>query len=163
MLPEAHIGILIPGRVRIRIPDKKGQSSYFSDLLNKLSGDRRFEKLVVNPITGSVLFLGRDVDVAAITESGEANHLFRLETGPLHPVLVSNSVANPIGKLSKGLQEFTGGELDLKGMVILGLIGVGLYQIIKGNLRAPPWYTAFWYALGIFTKSFSDKDQGTPA
>jgi hypothetical protein len=78
-------------------------------------------------------------------------------------VLVSNSVANPIGKLSNGLRKFTGGELDLKGMVILGLIGVGLYQIIKGNLRAPPWYTAFWYALGVFTKSFSDKDQGPPA
>jgi len=42
-------------------------------------------------------------------------------------------------------------------MAILSLLGLGLYQILRGNFRAPPWYTAFWYALGIFTKSLSDK------
>jgi len=162
MLPEAHIGNSAPGRLRIRIPAKKGQSSYFSDLLDKLSRDKSFEKLEVNHITGSVLFLGKDVDVVAIAEFAAANNLFRLETGQLYPVPLSSKVASPVGKLSNCLHRFTGGELDLQGMAVLALLGVGLYQIIKGNLRAPPWYTAFWYALGIFTKSFSDKgNEGT--
>jgi hypothetical protein len=111
----------------------------------------------VNAITGSVLFLGKDVDPNAIAKFGEANELFALDAECRYPVPVSRRVVSPVGKLSNYLHTLTGGELDLQGMAILMLLGLGLYQIFRGNLRAPPWYTAFWYALGIFTKSFSDK------
>jgi hypothetical protein len=39
----------------------------------------------------------------------------------------------------------------------MGLLGTGIYQIVRGNFGAPPWYTAFWYAFGVFTKSLIDK------
>ena len=157
MLPEAHIGHRTPGRLRIRIPSEKGHPSYFSNLSDKFSQDKRFEKIEVNAITGSVLFLGKHTDIAAIAEYGEASALFKLETQYPYPVPVPRKVVNPIGKLNHYLHGLTDGELDLQGMAILSLLGLGLYQILRGNFRAPPWYTAFWYALGIFTKSLSDK------
>lgn len=46
---------------------------------------------------------------------------------------------------------------DLPGMAFLTLLGVGIYQLVRGNFAAPPWYTAFWYAMGIFTKSIMEK------
>ena len=49
--------------------------------------------------------------------------------------------------------ELSGGQLDIAGTAFLGLAGVGLYQIAKGNFAALPWYAAFWYALNIFLKA----------
>jgi hypothetical protein len=41
------------------------------------------------------------------------------------------------------------------------LVITGVYQILRGQFRTPPWYTAFWYAFGLLTmfvvkKSISD-------
>jgi hypothetical protein len=162
MLPEAHIGHRAPERLRIKIPSKKGKPSYFSGLSDVFSRDKRFVKLEVNDLTGSVLFLGKDIDIDAIAEYGEANQLFKLDRVHPYPVPVSRKVVSPVGKLSNYFHTLTGGEVDLQGMAFLTLMGVGLYQIIRGNFRAPPWYTAFWYALGMFTKSLSDKDDKGP-
>jgi hypothetical protein len=33
--------------------------------------------------------------------------------------------------------------------------------MMRGNIKAPAWYTAFWYALGIFSRgSLDDWDEG---
>jgi hypothetical protein len=53
--------------------------------------------------------------------------------------------------------QFTGGWLDLPGMAFLLLLGIGIYQIRRGNIGLPPWYTAFWYAFGVYTKSLVEK------
>jgi hypothetical protein len=160
MLPAAHIGHRAPERLRLRIPSKRGKPGYFSDLSDKFSRDKRFAKPEVNEITGSVLFLGKNIDLDAIAAYGEEKKLFKLDTA--YPVPVSRKVVSPVGRLSNQISTLTGGELDLQGMAILSLLGLGIYQILRGNLRAPPWYTAFWYALGIFTKSFSMKGDKCP-
>ena len=60
--------------------------------------------------------------------------------------------------MSQSLRRFSSGELDLAVMVFIALLGVGVYQIARGNFGAPPWYTAFWYALGVLTKTSSNTD-----
>jgi hypothetical protein len=160
MLPAAHIGHRAPGRLRLKIPSKRGDPGYFSDLSERFPQDKGFAKPEVNEITGSVLFLGKNIDLDAIAAYGEENKLFKLDTA--YPVPVSRKVVSPVGRLSRRISTLTGGELDLQGMAILSLLGLGVYQILRGNLRAPPWYTAFWYALGIFTKSLSEKGDTHP-
>jgi hypothetical protein len=47
--------------------------------------------------------------------------------------------------------------VDLPGMVFLSALLIGLYELARGNFRPPPWYTAFWYAFGVYSKSLMDR------
>jgi len=111
----------------------------------------------VNPATGSVLLKGPELDAAAIASVGEETSLFALETRLSGNEPLSKKIATPFRDLSRSVDRFSGGELDLPGMAFLALIGVGVYQLARGNIVAPPWYSAFWYALGLFTKHIVDK------
>lgn len=55
------------------------------------------------------------------------------------------------------LKESTLGHLDLPTLLFFVLIAVGTVQLLRNGLRSPPWYTAFWYAMGIYLKSLADK------
>ena len=66
-------------------------------------------------------------------------------------------VGAPFASLSRRIRDFTGSAADLSGLAVLALLTVGVYQIARGNFGAPAWYTAFWYALGIFNRSNGGK------
>ena len=69
-------------------------------------------------------------------------------------------LGTPFGSVSRRIRAFTGNAADLSGLAVLALLTVGVYQIARGNFGAPAWYTAFWYALGIFNKSDGGKEGG---
>jgi hypothetical protein len=156
-LPAAHIGHQTADRIRIRIPSRKGEAAYFSAVGETLHRNLPTAGIEVNPATGSVLLKGPQMDAAAIASTGEKNGLFALETRSSGMAPLSKKIATPFRDLSRSVDRFSGGELDLPGMAFLALIGVGVYQLARGNITAPPWYSAFWYALGLFTKHIVDK------
>jgi len=156
-LPAARIGHQTAERLRIKIPSRKGEEAYFSEVKAVLQKKVSMAGIEVNPATGSVLLKGLQVDAAAIASVGEETSLFALETRPSGNEPLSKKIATPFRDLSRSVDRFSGGELDLPGMAFLSLIGVGVYQLARGNIVAPPWYSAFWYALGLFTKHIVDK------
>jgi Heavy metal associated domain 2 len=149
-IPHAYISHQGPGRLRVKIPSKKGDSVYFSELKKLLTQCKGVTEYETNPVTGSVLFV-HGVDIKAVMEFAEGNHLFKLGEGgsPSYSYEITESFKN----LNKHLKGITGGEMDIPGLAFLSLVGFGIYQIGRGNLMAIPWYTAFWYALNIFLKN----------
>ena len=129
----------------------------FSRVAKSLSQEGAVGDLAVNPRTASVLIKGSPIDPDHIMEVGNKNALFQLEASPPKVEPLFNKVATPFRDLGRSIDRFSGGELDLAGMAFLGLIAWGIIQLARGNLATPPWYVAFWYALGIFTKSLMDK------
>lgn len=158
-LPAAHIGHRTSERVRIRIPSRKGDEAYFSEVEKSLLKDGTVDGLDVNPGTASVLIKGSPTVLENILSVGEKSALFKLEDPAPKVEPLSRKIARPFRDLGGAIDRLSGGELDLSGVVFLGLIGWGITQLARGNLVAPPWYTAFWYALGIFTKSLVDKTE----
>ncbi|MGD8664119.1 MAG: hypothetical protein PVH37_29600, partial [Desulfobacterales bacterium] len=55
-----------------------------------------------------------------------------------------------LGDLNNSIRRLTSGDIDLVGTLLLVLLISGLTELIRGNLRMPPWYTAFWYAFGLY-------------
>lgn len=165
MLPEAKVCHTSANRVRIRIPSMKGDPDYFRNVQDRFMASKRFEALEVNPVTGGVLFLGPGADTSTIGDTGESEGLFVLHKAvQVRPVPLSRRIAQPIQEANGFLTQHTGGILDLPGLAFVLLLGIGAVQILRGNLRSPPWYTAFWYAFGVFTKSLADmasKDERT--
>jgi hypothetical protein len=162
MLPKAYIIHHTPDRLRIKIPSQKGNKGYFSFLEEKLSNYSGIKKIKTNTLTGSVLFieaigLKEALSLKDIGQYGEANNLFSLQRLMPYPTPLSQGLSQKIitsfNNFNKKLVNFTSGELDIASVSFLFLLGLGLYQISRGNLIAPAWYTAFWYAANIILKT----------
>ena len=156
MLPDAHVCHRTQDRLRIRIPSRKGDGGYFSSLAAHFSTLPGIKDLRVNPLTGSVLIVAR-VQVEQIADYAEAGKLFRLKD-PSSGSGITHRIAGDFYRLNKQVKGFTGGEVDLSGLAFLGLVGAGIYQIFLGEFMAPAWYTAFWYATSILSKTESSQD-----
>ena len=159
MLPKAHTVHRTSDRLRLRIPDKKGDVNYFENLFKSMKRKTSFGALQVNAQTGSVLLVGKNIEMDPIAEYAREHGLFGLEPDFYAPAPLAHKIAAPIKSASSQVRNFTGGDLDLAGIVFLSLLGVGVYQLARGRFAFPPFYTAFWYAFGIFTKSILDKSR----
>ncbi len=148
MIPEAYIVHKVNDRLRIKVPSKRGDKSFFASVEKKFSGQAGGETVVVNPDTASVLFLGR-FTAKHIAEVAQQSDLFKLETKTRRHETLLGGVKDMFHTADKGLIKMTGGGLDIPSVVFLGLISHGIYQFARGNFTGPPWYVAFWYALGL--------------
>ncbi|MGO9611511.1 MAG: HMA2 domain-containing protein [Dissulfurispiraceae bacterium] len=154
MLPNAYISHQTMGRLRVKIPSKKGAEGYFTSLKERLLGIEGVRTVETNPLTGSVLLV-HGMDVRTIAEFAAANNLFSLQELNGYPAGLQQRISRTFKGMDAHLKTFTGGEIDIAGLAFLILLGAGIYQISMGNLTALPWYGAFWYALNILLKSSS--------
>jgi hypothetical protein len=157
MIVEANEVYRSNNRLRIRIPSKKRDAAYFGSLVKHFANLRGIEEVRVNPITAGVLFI-HDVDVETIAGHAGEHGLFtlRLDNNDMRRDSIFGAASKSMAAWNRQLRRFSGGSLDVPSLIFLGLVITGFYQITRGNLRMPPWYTAFWYALGIFSKAAFD-------
>jgi hypothetical protein len=156
-LPEGRIVHKSLNRLRIKIESKRGNYEYFSSLKDIFSKHFSFESITINSTTGSLLFVNDIIDTDVIAEWAEANTLFKVSESEKGPNLTALAITKPLGNADAWIKRFTGGDVDLPGMIFVSLLATGIYQLLRGKVTSPPWYTAFWYALGIFSKYVIDK------
>ena len=77
MIPEAHVSHRMTRRLRIKIPSKKGDVSYFSILREQVSALPGIQEITVNPQIGSalILYTGKTED---LFRSAKNKQLFQL-------------------------------------------------------------------------------------
>ncbi|MGO9116416.1 MAG: HMA2 domain-containing protein [Desulfomonilaceae bacterium] len=160
MIPEAHVSHRMTRRLRIKIPSKKGDISYFSNLREQVSKWPDVEEITVNPQIGSALivYTGKTTDVLQLARE---NELFRLKKVGRSRTTLFESAAHTFRTYNTNLKQISGGEVDIPTLVFLSLLISGIWQIARGSVAMPAWYTAFYYALGIFTRAQVDElDEG---
>lgn len=160
--PMAHIAHKMDGRVRFKVPSKKGDTHFFAAVKERLEKSGKICTIDINPITGSIL-VTHNTDNDSIVRLAESGKSFKIELKEgkeraKHPH-VSNNVVEGFKNLDEKLKSLTDGEIDLPLAAFLALLGAGIYDLARGNFAAPAWYTAFWYALNIFLKSQPDADK----
>jgi hypothetical protein len=159
MNAEALVVHKMAGRIRIRVPSKKGNAAYFTAVKEALSACVGVEGVEVAPLTGSIL-VRCHWPTEGVLGWAQSQGLFVVrEEQSIKVTAFYDSVAGRFGALNDRIRTATGEGFDLPGLAFLGLMGAGIYQIARGNFAAPAWYTAFWYALGLFWKS-SEKSGG---
>jgi hypothetical protein len=160
-LPEASICHRCAGRLRIKIASRKGDGAYFADLVKGLGGVLKLKHLEANPLTGSVLFIGEDIDPEKLAAHARERRLFHLiPAAEAQNQSLMHSLVQPVAGLDRSLRAVTGGKLDIPSGIFLALLGSGLYQLMRGRISAPPWYTAFWYAFGLVSMYVIEKAAG---
>ncbi len=154
MSTDAWVVHRTPGRLRLKIPSKKGDACYFGSLRERFSSLPGIVRTEANPATASFLLLvepGRDI---ALEDSAQG--LFMLRGEEPRETLQERTV-NRISEINDEVRKFTAGELDLQTIAFVGFLGLGIYQISIGNITAPAWYVALWYAMNIPVNSASGK------
>lgn len=132
MTPIATIQHQIPGRLRLRIPARRGDVSFFHHILQALSKLPSVAELSATPLTGSIIVRhsgSAQAIAAAATEQG----LF--EIGPEEP----KKAPAP----SSRRQPYAG----LRGTAATGLSGLALFQVARGQLTGNAAEN-FWNAYG---------------
>jgi hypothetical protein len=144
-------------RQRIRIPSRRGDHDFF-EKVRQAAEQSPFELVRANVLTGSILFQGKHVDREAVTRFGRDSDLFRIASTMPAPAL-ARRISAPLTTLDDTIKRLSAGQLDLPGALFILLLFTAVYEIARGRLRTPPWYTAFWYAFGLFTKTLIDRDK----
>lgn len=156
-LPSGRCVHCIQGRVRVKIPGKRSDASYFRKVKDTLS--KRFPRaeIQVNPLTASVLCKSDSCTLQGVADAAKENKLFEL-ADPQEQVPPAKRIQRSFQGANAAVRQASGNELDLPSLLFFSLVGTALYQIVRGNFGLPPWYTAFWYAFGLFTKWLLDTE-----
>ena len=158
-LPGAYICHHSAQRLRIRITSRKGNTAYFEKLQSTLAGLRSFDELEVNALTGSVLIVDQQVDIAEIAAYAKERQLFDLTNNNDTRSPTTTQLVSHLENLNINIRRMTAGEMDLAGILLLFLLISGLTELLRGRIQMPPWYTAFWYAFGIYKLASVVKDK----
>jgi hypothetical protein len=157
-LPGATISHRSPQRIRLKITSRRGHAEYFSGLQESLSQFQKFEKVEVSALTGSILIADEEIDLDDLADYARKNKLFEITTQGSFPSPMTTQLVSHLENVNTSIRRLTAGEMDLAGILLLLLLVSGLTELLRGNLRMPPWYTAFWYAFGIYKLASIVKD-----
>jgi hypothetical protein len=122
MVPVAHIEHQLQGRVRLRVPSKRGDVSFFERVVKELSRHPAVWELAASPLTGTIT-LQYSEPLQAIMETAAALTLF--ETGGSKPGVKAAESKRPSRRSESA---------GLAGGIAAGLSGLSLYQAARGNV-----------------------------
>jgi hypothetical protein len=137
MLPQAHIVHQLRGRLRLKIREKRQDPDYFSTLCSALEALDGVVEVSANPTTGSVVLRHPELPYAQLAPQLSALELFELQAEPPPQQSVLTPVFDGVAKLDEGLSAGTSGNFDLRTLAVIGMLGVGVYQLYRGNIVAP--------------------------
>jgi hypothetical protein len=150
----------ISGRVRLRVPEIRGDPARAREVEQQLSGLKSLRQVEVSPVTGSVLVTYDPEETASLVELGRrffpGLELATLEAspdgGPEMDAVTPSAVEGVLGYLrtiNANVRAATGG-LDLRILVPAFLVLFGVKTLVSDRERTPAWYNYFWFAFGTF-------------
>lgn len=140
-LTAAQICHHIRGRVRLRIPDRRGDIDYFTLLQQKFASLEGVQLVDVNPSTASLL-IRHSLDMDRLADHARAENLFEVTSDPPLAELISGQVFT----FDRQLQALSFGSMDLRTLGFLVLLSLAFVQILRGQFFAPA-VTLLWYAV----------------
>ena len=145
---DAFIGHISPGRLRVKIPSKKGDAPFFNSLQALFACLPGVQSITTNPATGSLLIL-HTLDEATVRDLLQSYNLCPGVNNKKAPSAVHGEIAGIFQGWDHQVKNFSHGALNLEALVAITLIGASLYQISRGRFTALPWYNGLWYAFSL--------------
>jgi hypothetical protein len=157
MLPTAVIAHSALGRVRFKVAERRRQEEFFAMAAERLGAAPGVRGVEVNPLTGSIL-VHHEGQLSKLQKYAEANGLFTsASSSESLPILVRRQVS----WLDRQVQERSEQFLTLESLALLLLLGMGMLQLLRGQLAAPA-VTAFWYAGALLAASRQASERAGP-
>jgi len=135
MVPVAYIEHQLPGRVRLRVPSRRGDVPFFERVVRELAKHPSMRELTASSLTGSIT-LHYCEPLQSITAAAADQKLFK--TGRLERQNKGSK-----SKQTSALYEGPG----LAGGIAAGLSGLGVFQVVQGNVLGSA-VENLWHAFG---------------
>lgn len=142
--PRAYIGHSAPGRMRIKIPGRRGDSSYFARVEERFAQCPGVQRVAVNALTGSIL-IEHATDQAAVGQFAESNDLLTLQADPKVVPLAATLRAG-VAHLDTRVRRAAGGALDLWSAMSIVYLALACIQLFRGHSVGPAT-ALLWTAL----------------
>ncbi len=145
MTARAYLSHIATGRIRLKIPAKRGNEEYFQALKTALAARSEVDEVQVSARTGSVLILHRgSLDLAALAQQAEGQGWFQLDPTLPVPESLNSLIRRQIDQVDALMRRFSGSRLDNPSLIFLAFAVLAVRQIAKGHI-APPAATTLWY------------------
>ncbi|MGC1456437.1 MAG: HMA2 domain-containing protein [Nitrospirota bacterium] len=161
MIPAAVIAHTSTGRLRIRVPSRKGNLAVLKSYGDQLAACPGVLSIEVNPGTGSILLL-HQTTVRKIAEYARSGGLFSLEeqkSSRVPSAELHRNLGETFKSIDRQIQTLTDGDMDLSGFAVAALIVAGSAQILTGNAGPIPWSAAYWYAYNLHSKTAKEGEK----
>lgn len=159
-LPRALLVHCIPGRLRLRVPERRNDADYFARITARLSMLDGVRTVRSDARVASVLVLHADGSPGRIADHARSEGLFTLDTHPVHESL-AELVNRGCSELDGQVRSRTSGRLDLASIAFLGMTGVGLTKMLRGD-AFPAGFSMIWHAATLLMPGRPVEQHPTP-
>lgn len=148
----AYLAHEIPGRLRLKIPEKRGDTAYFARLAEQVTQCPGVLDAAGKAHTGSLLVLhSSGTSTADIAAYAKRSGLFSLTAKPtVFPQTLLQHATAGANILDRGLSAASCGFLDLPSALLLTLVVLAIRQAAQGQVLIPA-FSLLWYALELVT------------
>ncbi|MCX8049135.1 MAG: hypothetical protein N3A55_05695 [Methylohalobius sp.] len=145
MIAQAYLSHVATGRVRIKIPSKRGDESYFQALETALSARSDVRGVQASARTASLLLLHDGLlDLNTLAQQAKDQSWFQLDLTPPIRESLNALLSRQFDQVDRFMRRFSGSRLDNPSLIFLALSVLAVRQIAKGQI-APPAATVLWY------------------
>ncbi len=148
MTETAHIVHRIPGRVRLRIRNKRQDQAYFAELLGQIQSLDCIEDVRVNSNTGSIILRHPERPYAEVETALQQLKLFDIAEGPEPETPALKPLISGISRIDQIIKEESSGIANLRTLVIVAAVLLAIRQFRRGNLLGPA-LPLLWNALEL--------------
>jgi hypothetical protein len=150
-LPTAHIVHRLKGRLRLKVPGKRGDSDWFAATAARVQQVPGVRRVTVQTRSASILIVHRPG--AQLGEQLAAAGLFTLTDELVASPPVLDPIMDGISRSHRRLARRTGGRANLQTVLIAMLLLAAFVQTLRGQIMVPAVSFA-WYAasLAVFAR-----------
>ncbi len=145
MTVRAYLSHLATGRVRLKIPERRGDEAYFHALETALAARSDIQRVQASPRTASLLLLhDGSLELKVLARQAKEQGWFHLDLKPPARESLEELVSRQLDRLDAWMRRFSGSRLDNPSLIFLALAFLAIRQVAKGQI-APPAATTLWY------------------
>lgn len=150
MKPRAYRVHRTPGRIRFKIPERRGDHAFFDEIAELLRRFSTVMKMDCNPLTGSLL-LHHSGDIDGEPMQAALNALAEIVELELSSPPVARRLRADVVEVDQSIQRFTRGALDLSTATAIGLLALAGIQLLRGQQPVIAVSLA-WYATELLRR-----------
>jgi hypothetical protein len=135
-VPAAQVAHRLPGRLRIRVPDRRGDRDWAAAAVAGLAACPGVRAVRARALTGS-LVIDYDGDVADVARFAARHGLFVLASPEAGEPTLLDQLNLQTMQLNAAMQRFAGGGADLWLSLSFVCFTLALVQVQRGNLMGP--------------------------
>jgi hypothetical protein len=162
MPPIASIAHQVRGRMRLRVREKRQDSDYFEAARTRLESLPGVEQVTVNNSTASIVLYHELPDNDALLEQLGNTGLFAFSTAAEPEAAAFESLRSGLSGIESALRHGTAGGVDLRTLAFLGMMGLTLHQIVRGQVLGPA-LPMLWNAFSLISRSGITAPEPGPA